>query len=240
MELNYNLELVTQLPIKYNGLIFYPISFKEICEKFGWDSFTNIIFPFKCTKDCFDMDNINELNLFEDIILKNQQLVQCAALILNIFCKCKKVVKNNNNLCLYIDKDNKEQIFLIDKNNFEEVSNIILSICGEKKIEIEKPPDTLSEKQLEIWKKIREGRRNFSDKNKIYIYDILNVCEFAGAYHISIDEIMSWTLWKINNCYNARLNLKNYEDNFQVTLITGDNKNISRENHWFQKLLIRE
>jgi hypothetical protein len=68
----------------------------------------------------------------------------------------------------------------------------------------------------------------------------LNVCEYCGDYRIPIEELKTWSLWRIMNCYKTRLNIKSYDDNLQIALVSGDSKSISGENHWYHQLMIRE
>lgn len=133
-----------------------------------------------------------------------------------------------------------ERTFNINSSNFDDISNIILKINASNKVVIEKPPPNMSDRQRDVWEKLQEGRSKDSKKNEIHIYDILNVCEFGGSYHIPIDIICSWSLWRIMNCYKARVNWKNYDDNLQIALVTGDSKSISDKNHWYQQLMIRD
>lgn len=136
--------------------------------------------------------------------------------------------------------DKKEKTFIIDSNNFDDISDIILKINTTKKIIIEKPPENMSERQRDVWEKLQEGRNKDAKKNEIHIYDILNVCEFGGNYHIPIEDICNWSLWRIMNCYKARTEYKNYDDGLQIALVSGDGKIISGKNHWLHQLMIRE
>jgi len=107
------------------------------------------------------------------------------------------------------------------------------------KIKIEKPPTNLSERQLDIWKKLHGGRERYAKKNELHIYDILNYCEYAGNYHIPIEEIESWTIWRIYNCYNSKTGQLAYRDNLLIGLAAHDLKNIDGDKHWSKQLMIR-
>lgn len=149
----------------------------------------------------------------------------------------KKVIKETVSEDIEIKT---ERFFKIDSNNFDDISDIILKINASKKIVIEKPPANMSPRQRDVWEKLQEGRRNDARKNEVHIYDILNVCEYCGDCHIPIEEIKKWSLWRIMNCYKTRLNIKSYDDNLQIALVSGDSKSISGENHWHHQLMIRE
>ena len=244
---DYYVELIQQRPIDYNGLKIYPISFEFICENIGLKNFDNLLFPFMLVKDCLNIpeDKLDEINLFEDIILRDETMLFSLIAILNIFCKCDNIQLEENRLALIFSKDIESEesddfVFHITKDNFDDICEIILKICAKKKIEVEKPPKNMSAKQKDIWEKLQEGRRREEKRNEVHIYDILNMCEFAGNYHISQDEIKKWTLWKIYNCYQTRISIKNYDDALKIALVSGNSENISGDNHWYNKLRICE
>lgn len=236
---DYNLQLIRQKPINYNGLMFYPISFGYICDNIGLDIFDKLLVPFLITKDCLKMSNeeLEQIDLFNDIILHDQHMLSSVAIILQLFCKCKDVYKQDNGLLL---KFSDKEPFVISNGNFEDICQIIMKMNGKEKIKVEKPPKNMSERQRDVWEKLQAGRKRENEKNTVHIYDMLNICEFGGNYHIPIGEIESWTLWKIINCYKARVNMKTYDDSLHICLVSGDGKSISDKNHWHYKLMVRD
>lgn len=236
---NYYLQLITQKPINYNGLLFYPISFGYICDNIGLNAFDNLLFPFLITKDCLNIadDEFEDIDLFEDVVLKDKTMLSSIALILQLFCHSEEVSKLGNQIILkFKDKNN----FVVTKNNFEDICQIIMKINGKQKIKIEKPPKNMSKRQRDVWEKLQIGRKKENEKNSVHIYDMINVCEFGGNYHIPIEEIEKWTLWKIMNCYKARVDIKTYDDSLKICLVSGDGKSISNKNHWHHKLMVRD
>lgn len=244
----YYLNLKTQQPINYDGLIIYQPSFDEIMN-YGVDLYNQIMLIYSLTLDCFDkLNNKDNINLF-DLILNDQYLLNCLSESLYMLTKADgivlyeqlktvqlKFINNKND----IEEDVIEKTFDINSTNFDDISNIILKINAKKKVEIEKPPANMSPRQKDVWEKLQEGRQRDAKKNEIHIYDILNICEFGGEYYIPISEICSWSLWRIMNCYKSRINWKSYDDNLQIALVSGDSKNISGKNHWHHQLMIRE
>lgn len=238
---DYNLELVRQKPINYNGLIFYPIEFGYICDNIGLDFFDRLLMPFLITKDCLELDSntdIEKINLFTDVVLRNDTFLQSLVFILEVFCKCISIKLTNDNTLLLTLENHKT--FIIDSNNFEDVCTIIMKINYKEKISVEKPPENMSDRQRDVWQKLQHGRKKEKEKNTVHICDILNICEFGGDYRIPIEDIDHWTLWKIMNCYKARTNMKTYDDSLKICLVSGDGKNISGNNHWLHKLLVHE
>ena len=236
---DYNLELIRQKPINYNGLLFYPISFGYICDNIGLDIFDSLLIPFLITKDCLKMsdEELEQIDLFNDIIIKDQGMLSSVAIALQLFCKCEDIYKRDNELLLNF---NDKETFVINNGNFEDICQIIMKMNGKEKIKVEKPPKNMSERQRDVWEKLQAGRKRENEKNTVHIYDMLNVCEFGGNYHIPIEEIENWTLWKIMNCYKARVNMKTYDDSLHICLVSGDGKSISDKNHWHYKLMVRD
>lgn len=195
--------------------------------------------PFLMTKECLegDAEKLNSLNLFEDVILKDKTLSQYVGIILGLFCKAKDVVKIGSEIHIRFED---RELFIIDKNNFDDVCEVIMKINAKSKIEIEKPPKNMSARQRDIWEKLQKGRAKSKSENEIHIYDILNIIEYGGKYHLPIEEIEKWTLWKIMNCYKAIVNVKTYDDSLKICLVSGDGKSISDKNHWHSKLMVRE
>ena len=289
----YYLDLKTQNPINYNGLIIYQPSFNEIMN-YGIDNYNQIMQIYSLTHECFN--NVDEnTNLFNDLYLQNESLLYGLSESLYMLTKADEInlyqstkslelkfIKTEKNMVVKkkIDKipnikkhsflynwyrefliktfkfkseiptENEEEyeeiitkterVFNINSTNFDDISDIILKINNNKKVKIEKPPANMSERQKDVWDKLQEGRNRDARKNDIHIYDILNICEFGGNYHIPIETICSWSLWRITNCYKARVGIKSYDDNLQIALVSGDGKSISGENHWHHQLMIRE
>lgn len=240
MDKKYYFELVRQQPINYNGLLFYPISLDEISEKIGLDKFDDILYPFLMNKECINLPEevLNNLDLFEDFILETEAMLSSVVIILHLFCKCEDIrIGEDKSLILLFGEDTH---FEINKDNFDDISEIIMQINGKKKIKVEKPPKNMSDRQKDIWHKLQEGRKKDAEKNALKFYDILNICEFGGNYHIPQSTIGTWTLWKIMNCFSTRVDLKVYDDNVILVPATHDGKPISGDNHWIKKLMIRD
>lgn len=290
----YYINLKTQEPINYNGLIIYQPSFNDI-RKYGVELYNQVMLIYSLTLDCFDKISENDnINIFNDLILNDEYLLNCLSESLYMLTKADEIVLYKSNKCLelkfidikkeYITKKTEkskdktvkaryyslfdwifnrflskhdaenieyietqeevinktETIFVINSSNFDDISNLILKINSNKKAVVDKPPANMSERQKDVWSKLQEGRHRDAKKNEVHIYDILNICEFGGEYHLPIETICTWSLWRIMNCYKARIGWKSYDDNLQIALVSGDGKSISGENHWHQQLMIRE
>ena len=113
-------------------------------------------------------------------------------------------------------------------------------INGKNKIVIEKPPKNMSARQKDVWEKLQAGRKRDAEKNRLHIYDMINICEFGGNYHIPISEIETWTLWKLTRCYNSITGIKEYNDSLKIGIANYDLSSVQKDNYWIKKMMIRD
>ena len=242
MKNNYYYELIMGYPIYYETLCIYPVSFSTLYKYFGINGFDYLMIPFCITseyaKEVLNIDTTED-NIFNDVILKNEDLLKNVCLILTAFCKCGKTTLLNNVLCLY-DEKNENKIFEITNDNFNDISEILLKLNGKNKIVIEKPPKNMSARQKDVWEKLQAGRKRDAEKNRLHIYDMINICEFGGNYHIPISEIETWTLWKLTICYNSITGIKEYDDSLKIGIANYDLSSVQKDNYWIKKMMIRD
>lgn len=237
--MDFYMELIRQKPIHYHGLVFYPLEFCEICDQIGLSTFDELLLPFLMTKDCFDIEEhkIDETDFFTDILLNNSVMLHSVAYLLQLHCKCSNVGRTDSTILLnYEDREP----FAVTAANYDDICQIIMKINGKAQLKVEKPPKKMSDRQLDVWEKLQSGRKKDSSKNTVHIYDMLNVCEFGGNYHLPMEVMEHWTLWRIMNCYKNRINMKTYDDNLKICLVSGNGDSISDKNHWHQKLMLRD
>lgn len=241
---NYYNELFLGEPVYYKSLVFYPMTIEEITKLTDIETFRNCMLPFIITKDFLieqkkiSKKESSEFNIFQDYIIKEQVMMQQIAFMLSAYCKIHNTALFDDKLLLY-DKDG-NITFEIDRFNFDDISDILCQLTCMTKIKVELPPPNMSERQKDIWIKLQAGRKRTAQKNEIHIYDIMNICEFCGNYHISLTEIKNMTLWQMMNCYKRKTSMKIYDDNLLIGLAAHDLKPIMKNNHWSQKLLIRD
>lgn len=239
----YYYELILGKPICYNNLIFYPITIDQITDIMDLETFKSYMLPFIITLDFLISKNIisedikEDFNIFEDYIVKENNMLECIAFIIGIFCKVFYIKPQKNVINLYKDSDN--LIFQITKDNFNDISDILCKLTCTNKIKVEVQPKNLSKRQKDVWEKLHSGRIREAKKNEIHFYDIMNICSYSGNYYIPISEIKKMTLWQLMNCYKSKTEAKNYDDNLAISLMTHDLKPILNTNHWSKKLLIR-
>ena len=238
MDNDYFLELKMQEPILYKGIKIYQPTLEEIQHNFGLEKFYTILIPFVSTIDCFNFKttkDIESIDLFSDILCHIKEMNDNICIALQFFFK-KDCVRIIDDKIVVIENDKITTI--LDRDDFYNIAKIIRLITAKKVIEIEKPPEGLSARKLDIWTKLHEGRKRDAERNAVHIYDVLNVCEFGGNFHIPMSEIKTWTLWTIMNCYNAVVGLRIYDNEFSKYLVNGDGKNISNDKYWHSVLMI--
>lgn len=237
-------ELFLGEPIYYHTLVFYPLTISQLINITSLETFQSCMLPFILTKEFLieqkkiSKDNIENFNVFEDYILKENILLEQMAFILGIFCKVSNISLSDKHIDIY---DNTGKIiFQITKNNFDDISDILCSLTCTSKIKVELPPENMSQRQKDIWEKLQAGRKREAKKNETHIHDIMNICSFCGNYYIPISEIKQMTLWQLMNCYKSKITVKIYDDNLAIGIAAHDLKSISNNNHWTKKLLIRD
>lgn len=242
MKNNYYYELIMGYPIYYETLCIYPVSFSTLFKLFGIDGFDYLMIPFCMTsdyaKEALNIETTND-NIFNDVIIKNEDLLKNACIVLTVFCKCGKITLKNNTLHIY-DDNNENVIYDITNDNFNDISEILLKLNNKEKIVIEKPPINMSERQRDVWEKLQAGRKRDAEKNRLHIYDIINICEFGGNYHIPVEEMENWTLWKLMRCYNSRTGIKEYDDSLKIGIANYDLSSVQKDNYWIKKMMIRD
>ena len=228
----YNLYLKAQKPIKfYDVCIISQPSFEEILE-FGIEEFEKLLLPYYIT-----IDNISEELTDEqkegianfDLLCSSEEFMSYLISSLEFFCKAK------------IDFDDKGIFFKgfngrLNRDNFDELANSILKICGRERQKTEKKVFA-NDIQRDIWEKLQAGRKRFASKNELKLEDVLNVCEFGGKYHIPMEMIERWSLWRIINCYKTIMGIRSYEDSFSIYLISGE-KDLIEGKHWTETIRI--
>ncbi len=228
--MDIRLELVTGSNINFKGINIIQKSISSILE-LGLDSYNKFLFPFILDIENFNIPKYVSTSVFD--ILTIDSNIEILLNALKYFCNVDKIQFDEHIKRIYIQDGH------LDKNNFKEFSNIILEISCKVRPKHEKPPIFNSKKQQDIWNKIQEGRKRKAEQNKVDLCDIINVCEFGGEYHIPISEIMSWSLWRVINCYKNILEKQSYKDSFEIFLVSGD-KNIIENKHWLDRIKIRQ
>lgn len=232
---DYYSNLICNQPITYKGVVFNIVSLKEI-NKLGYEFFNTLLYPFMINQDCFDVpiDNV-----FLDGILKHQDLLKTYLITLKLILKFDSLQIFNNRIELSFKEEDSKVNFVIDQSNYEDISDIVLTMNAQKRIQNADKPLLKTQRQKDAWKKIQEQRQRYQSKDKLNIYDALSVCEFGGDYHISMEEILKWSLWKVLYCYKIRIGWKSYNDNLDIALVSGKSEGVSGNNHWYKQLMIQ-
>lgn len=226
--------LETQKEIKFNDITIYQTSLDEILE-YDIDKYNMLILPFLLDMEDFDIqdnDLIKDMNIFDIFMLNNETLIMLLDSI-SFFCKTNEINLDEQKGVLYIGDG------YIDRNNFEDFANIILKINAKQKLEKEKPPKNMTERQRDTWEKLQAGRQRAYAKSQVDLSDLLNVCEFGGDYHIPMKEILTWTMFNIGRCYKSILGKSNFQELFDIYCVTGEDKLIKNQ-HWTDLIKVND
>lgn len=228
MNSNLSVYLETQKPIKFNNIIIYQPSLDEILE-YDIDKYNMLILPFLLDVDDFEfIDNslIQNVNIFDILILdSSSEMFRILLDSISFFCKTDEIGLDEQKGVLYIGDE------ILDRNNFSEFAKIILQLNAKQKPEKEIPPANMTEKQKEIWEKLHAGRQRAYEKSQIDLSDLINICQFGGQYFVPMSEILQWTLFNISRCYKSIIGKSNYQDLFDIYIVTGEEKLIKNQ-HW--------
>jgi hypothetical protein len=223
---NLQVYLETQKQIKFNKINIYQISLNEILD-FGIEEYNMLLLPFLLDIDDFEIlnkDLLEDINIF-DILTLDERTLSMLLNSISMFCKTDEIAFDEQKKILYIGDG------YISKDNFAEFSDIILKINSKQKIIKEKPPENMTEKQEEIWKKLQQGRQRAMAKSQIELADLINVCQFGGEYYIPTNDILQWSLYNITRCYKTILGKTNFRESFEIYCVTGEDKLINNK-HW--------
>lgn len=227
--MDIRLQLITQQQIIFNGIKIYQPSLSEII-KIGIEEYNYQLLPFIVDIETLNLPiQASEMSIFDILTLENNLPILLTAI--KQFCRLSEMKFDESLKRLYIDNG------YLDRKNFKEFSDIILKINSKERPKIEKTPNFTSNKQKEIWDKIQKGRKRKESTNQLYLFDMINVCEFGGEYHIPMSEIMTWSLWRISNCYKTILSKSGYKDSFNIFLVSGE-KELIENKHWLEQIKI--
>lgn len=278
MAVDINLELITGLPIRYQGIRIRQVPLREILAM-GMDQYNLRLLPFLLSMEDFTLPDPTPAasdvipaaditpaktpapvisgtqrppsaadNKVSTAIPPGPDELPAALSLFDIFTMDQNLPALLDSLTLFCG----EQEFsfdiqtrrlqvgegYLDRENFTEFAAIILKTNAKEKPKVEKPPVFQNERQRDIWEKIQAGRQRRAKRAHIELYDLINVCQFGGASYIPMEEILSWTLWRISNCYQSILGRSAYADNFRIYCVTGEKETIENK-HWTDLMKIR-
>jgi len=240
MRKEYLICLMRNRPVNYDGLLLYPISFRRIYDEIGEENFYKLLLPFRMTADCFESEHDRSIHLFEDKILQDESFLYLLYECLKVFCPDEDFQQCGITDDSFAIVRSKDDIFHITADSFMEIGEIILTIAGIDKIKIERPDPNLSERQLDVWKKLRDGRERDRRRHEITIADQLNVCEFGGKFHIPVETLETWSPWKIKRCFHNIVAKNEYDDSISLYHpMVGDTSGFTKGRHWLEKFRVR-
>lgn len=228
---NLNLYLKLQEPIDFYDIctIYQPslIDILNYNKEHGVDEFEKLLLPYCITLDALPdeiTDEQKEGLTNYDLLFTSKEFIKYLFLSLDFFCK-SEIDCDENGICFDSFKGR------LNRDNFDEFANIILKMCSRERPKKEKKKVFANDRQRDIWEKLQEGRNRHAKKNELKLEDIINICEYGGDLYIPIEEIKKWSYWRIMNCYNSKMGVSSYKDNFSIFLVSGKSEIIEGK-HW--------
>ena len=229
---NLSVCLIGQKPINFNNIIIHQASLNDILE-YNIDKYNMLLLPFLLDISDFEISSdllTQEINIF-DILILTEETFKMLLNSISFFCKTDEIRFDEQKGIFYIHDG------YIDRENFAEFADIILKMNAKHKIEKEKPPENMTQKQKDIWEKLQQGRKRAEEKSQVDLTDLINVCQFGGDYYIPMNDIFSWNMFNITRCYKTIIGKSSYQDTFDIYCVTGEEKLI-RNRHWTELIKI--
>ena len=218
--------LIGQKSIKFNNIIIHQTPLNDILE-YGIDKYNMLLLPFLLDVSDFEISSDlmkQNINIF-DILTLTEETFTMLLNSISFFCKTDEIKFDEQKGIFYVYDG------YIDRNNFDEFANIILKFNAKQKIQREKPPANMTQKQKEIWEKLQQGRKRTEEKSQVDLIDLINICQFGGNYYIPITDVFNWSMFNITRCYKTIVGKSTYEDTFDIYCVTGEEKLI-KNRHW--------
>ncbi len=182
----------------------------------GEEDYQNICLPYILTKDAIFGNLANSKSLSEKYGLLQLFFIEVGEgkRLLDMMFDGDSLEVLKNSLSYFLKTDEirllvrqqkivvKEK-YLIDESEFQKIRKIIQSVIDKSDIEVEKPPENMSPRQEDIWKKLQEGRRRKAEKERIYMQDIVNIVSFGGNNYIPKDVIGNMHYFELSNAYKS-------------------------------------
>lgn len=233
--MDISLELQIGKPINFNNICkIYQKTFDDIYE-YGFKDYEQLITPYALTKECLNIEDENVSN-FDLLFIKLKDEEGKEVNVFELFIKSLSFFCNENNVM--INQDTLDIVLkngIINRDNFDEFAEVILKINGTQRFKKPIPPKNKDSKDL--WEKLRKGRKRQQEKNKKnnQLSTIIKYIKFGTETYISKEEILKMTMWEIYDTYGTIMNKENYDRNFEIMLVAGNEKNELDLTHWSLK-----
>jgi len=233
---------------KTQTYVHHPIM-KDIVD-LGEDEYLNLCLPYILTKDAIfgNLENSKSLSekyellqLFFIKVNEDQRLLDgmfngntmdYLKNSLSFFLKTDDIRILERQQKIVINKE-----YLIDNSEFMRLRKVIQSVSDRSDIKVEKPPENMTERQRDIWTKLQKGRKRKSDKERVYIQDMINVVSFGGNSYISKDLIENMHYIELSNAYKA-ISQKDIYHTRLLHRISPKFESDDKFEHWFENLKI--
>ena len=207
------------------------------------DYINSLCLPFLITSQVIDDDDISHYKPLEMFFLKDKEGNYVLDKIFGasaIDILCNSISELTGEEVDFLE--NMEQIVIAKKvlltvENFEVLRQGIKLIYGKEDIEIEHPPRNMSERQLDIWIKLQNGRKRNATDDVLTIADYINIANCSLNY-IPIKDIEEMTLFQLFSVVKTILEIDSHD--IALRYKTSYKFEIKDDvSHWSEKIKIR-
>lgn len=234
------------IPLNEDVSIKQP-TVNEIVEM-GEDVFGKLTLPYTINLDLILDDTINkaDLSIF-DLFFEH---IEGEGYVLDNVLGGDSIEMLVESLSFFtdVDKDNIQVLpkrrkiiisgsYMVDKLSFEEVRKAVQAVTVRKDIEVEKPPQKMTDRQKDIWEKLQVGRRRQALREAIKLEDMANFISFGGNSYVPIESLLKMTYYQFHNAYSAVLSIDSY--NIGMSYKLSQKYDVKDEvKHWTKSLKI--
>ena len=237
--------LSTEYDINNIGTIYFPMVEDLKSKNIGEEKINLFIIPYKLTKYHFQFSKdkkenesiLNEINLFDILTFKDfafskgMTYVELIRLSLRYYFRVEVFYYKEINSFIMSNSG------IVNRDNFDKISDIVLAINNDQKIEVENIPDFKNDRQRDVYYKIMEGRRRQAEKNKIELSTMMNIVVHGGNGFVPYYELLKMTIYQLINSYKAIMDIDICNRNYQQYLAGADVNKIDMS-HWSEKIKI--
>lgn len=229
MRKSLNVYFGQDIPLNENVSIRQPRMFEII--NIGEDKFNKYILPYTINLSLLFDDEVDtsDIDIYElfftedggeggskvlDGLLEGDSinlLVESLSFFTGVNIDNIKVLKNRRKIII-------DESYVLDKLSFIEFRKLIQAISVRKDLEVEKAPTKMNSRQLDVWKKLQEGRKRKAMRESLKIEDMANFISYCGNTYIPTESLLSMTFFQFNNAYTATISMDNYRTMMEYKL----------------------
>lgn len=230
------------IDVDYYGISIKQPKVKDYLTK-SEDEVNAVATPFLITKDIFDDDSLEFVEPLELFLIDGEDGKCILDKVFNnhsareILCSTISQITNEPTRYLELSKEFViGESVLLDNEKFNELRQIVKMIYNKVDIEVEHPPRNMSERQSEIWQKIKRGRERFRKDDTTTIADYVNM--LGAKMYVEPSKVLEMSVFELMSIVKAILEVDSYETALKYK--TSYKFDVKDEiSHWTEKTKVR-